>query len=57
MILKDLSDKEIKTINGGNGCEFSITTFFVESILGTALNLIKLTKTAYNQAINLLLWN
>ena len=55
MTLRNLSDKEIKTINGG-GYIFPITTAILTTIFGTAENLITLTKYAINTSLTLLMW-
>jgi len=52
MILKDLSDKEIKTINGGTGYEFPFTSFVVFGILGALQNLKDLTINVYNGVLS-----
>jgi len=54
MTLRNLSDKEIKTINGGVGYEFPITTFLVGGILDIALNLKNFATYAVNAALSVL---
>ena len=53
MTLRNLSDKEIKTINGGF-YTFPITTFLVGGILDTALNLKNLVTNTVNGVLSVL---
>ena len=57
MTLRKLSYKEIKTIYGGTGYEFPITSFFIGEILGTAYNLKNLTIAAVNATVGLFMFN
>ena len=56
MTLRNLSDKEIKTINGGVGYTFPITTAILMTIFGTAETLINITQSAINTSLALLMW-
>jgi len=54
MTLRNLSDKEIKTINGGMGYEFPITQIILGGILGTIQNMIDIAKVAINVPLGML---
>ena len=62
MTLRNLSYKEIKTINGGSsgGADlaftFPILRFFGYGILDTLYNLKGINKNIYNGAVGLLEW-
>ena len=55
MTLRNLSDKEIKTINGGTGYDFQITGFFLAHALGTLGNLKNLIIGAWDSSLGLLM--
>ena len=54
MTLRNLSDKQIKTINGGAGYEFPIATSLLGGIFGTLGNLKNLATYAWNGALSVL---
>ena len=62
MTLKNLSDKEIKTINGGSGTGttcgwgFPLTSRLLDFTLCTLQNAKDITQTAYNGFLGLLSW-
>ena len=60
MTLRNLSDKEIKTINGGTGTTcgwgFSLTSRLLGFTLCTLQNAKDITQTAYNGFLGLLFW-